>query len=97
MIYNDIMTPIEMLNNSDRLPVPASSIYEPKLITSMIIHSNSTPEYREFLDNMIEETFLLSNQSSEILDSSVLQISESLSDPLSVCQFHVIEVRNWSK
>ena len=92
MIYQDIKTPIEMLDNSDRLPVSFSSIYEPKLMISLIVHSNSTSEYSAFLDSNIEQFFSPFNRSSEILDSSVLQISDSMTDPLSVCQFHVIEV-----
>ena len=92
MIYKDIMTPIEILDNSNRLPVPVSSIYEPNLMISMIVHSNSTSEYSAFLDKYIEQLFSPFNQSSEILDSSVLQISESMTDPIAACQFHVIEV-----
>ena len=88
------MTTVEMLDNSDRLPVPVSFIYEPKLMTSLILHSNSTSEYSEFLNKTLREIFNRFNSSSEILDSSILQISESITDPLSVCQFHVIEVMN---
>ena len=96
MIYEDIMTPIEMLSNSNRLSVTSTpSVYEPNLKTSMMMKSNSIPEYKPLMEDKIFQ--LLINDLSE--DDYLLgnpQIFELLSEPIPVCQFHTVEVISYS-
>ena len=91
MLYEDIMTPIEMLNNIDRLPVLSSSIYDPHLLESFVIYPNNTPEYNEYLEDLIKHKYsFLSPISDTVLISP--EITDLSSDPISACQFHVIKV-----
>ena len=96
ILYNDIMAPIEILHNYNRLPVKASHIYEPNLIYSFVVYPNNTPEYQEYLNDQIEKSydsvrFYMDNPE---YNTNHAQIQEFLSDPISACQFHVIEVKS---
>jgi len=92
MLYEDIMTPIEMLSNSGRLPVPKSPSYEPNLLYSIILHSKDTPEYLALVEKEVKRMYKIFNWFEDIETSLIPQVSELLSDPIPVCQFHVIEV-----
>jgi len=92
MVYKDIMTPIEMLSNFDRLPVQTSSIYEPYLEFSFIVYSNNTPEYSDYIESRINFQYENINQMKGFSTSDRLKIVELASDPIPVCQFHKIEV-----
>ena len=92
MMYEGIMTPIEILSNSNRLPVINSSIYEPDLASSMIMYSNNMYNYSESI-----HYFYLTNKQFKYKNESFLELKmpeqkDLLSDPIPVCQFHVIEV-----
>lgn len=87
------MSPIELLSNSNRLPTPLSSIYEPNLIEAIMVLSNNTPEYLEYLNKGMKNRISLSSFDTELKDLCLFQISELTSEPLPVCQFHVIEVK----
>ena len=93
MVYNDIMTPIEMLNNHNRLPVTLdSSVYEPNLEASMTLNSSSAPEYQQEVEENMKLKMSHYWSSDDILDSQIPQIEELVSDPISACQFYTIEV-----
>ena len=92
MIYEGIMTPIEILSNSNRLPVLTSSIYEPGLASSMILYSNNMYNYSESMHYLY-----LTNKNYKYTNESFLELKmpkqkDLLSDPIPVCQFHIIEV-----
>ena len=94
MLYNDIMSPIEILHNYNRLPVKESHIYEPNLIFSFVVYSNNTPEYQAYLNEQIlrsYETVKFFKENPEY-NTNHTQVQEFLSDPISAWQFHVIEV-----
>ena len=93
MVYKDIMSPIEMLKNYDRLP--ASQIYEPNLVISLIVNSNNSVEYQDQIKDMINIIYK-SYSHDGIPESQTPELIESLSDPIPVCQFHTIEVRDIS-
>lgn len=92
MLYEGIMTPIEILDNIDRLPVQISSIYEPHLEESMVIYPNNTPEYNTYLNTWIENKFSLYTFLRDIPISEMPEIADLPSDPISACQFHLIKV-----
>ena len=93
MIYNKIMSPIELLSHSYRIPIIHSSIYEPGLIVEIIIPSNKTAEYLENLNKGIKNTISFNPFEPETQDLYLFQLTQLVSAPLNVCQFHVIEVK----
>ena len=92
MIYNTLMNVKEMLSNSNRLPVKNSKIYEPDLLISFIVYGINTPEFEAYLD---EKAQLLSYAGAFKEEANITkpEILELTSDPISACQFHVIEVK----
>ena len=92
MVYEDIMTPIEMLSNSNRLPALTSPIYEPNLVASRILYTHEVSEYSEWVNNVNQDNLndLFIREYS--IDLKEPEHKELLSEPLEVCQFHVIEV-----
>lgn len=92
LIYKDIMSPIEMLSNSHRLPVPNSLIYETNLLESMVAYFHNASEFEAYLEDGIKMRIKYSDHPQEIPSSNIIKIKELLTDPLSVCQFHVIGV-----
>ena len=96
-VYEGIMTPIEMLSNSNRLPTVTSPIYEPNLVASMIMHSNGTPNYTEYLENWINNVYKTSSEIIDIPPFEISQLEDLLTEPIPVCQFHVIEVMLFSE
>ena len=78
LIYNAPQTPIEMLSNAFRSPVEFSPQYELTLITGLIVDVNAR-------DITIKgNTIDLSTDDPQIVSMP--------SDPISVCQFHVVQV-----
>jgi len=78
------MSPIELLSNSDRLPVSHSSIYEPDLIEAIIIPSKNTLEYLENQNKILEDRILNFRSGSKFQILGQYQISELTSEPLLV-------------
>ena len=93
MVYEGIMTPIEMFSNSNRLPDLTSPIYEPDLVASMILYSNNTSEYTEYLVSWLYKIYESSLNANDTPLFEAPQFDNLLTDPISVCQFHVIEVK----
>ena len=90
MVYKDLLTPIEMLRNFDRLPVQNSLYLEPYLKHSLIIFPN--PEYIEDFENWIKPEHHVSYFSAFSTKVELPKVVGLASDPISVCQFHVVEV-----
>jgi len=93
MAYEDIMTPIEMLSNSNRLPTTQNfSLYETNLKTSLLFKSNSYPEDEKFIEEQFLSMYRNDFYPDGINTNDIPQIYELLSEPIPVCQFHTIEV-----
>ena len=93
MIYKDGQSAVELLSNALRLPVKNSKIYEPSLFTSITREGDSSPEYAEYINDLIN---LLSEDHfyNKIPLENRLQLVDLATDPIPVWEFHLIDVRN---
>ena len=91
LAYTIPQMPIEMLANAYRSPVEVSRIYEPFLVSAIIVKDYNTSE---FMSGFYDFSYL-SNYKSYGGTTTSLSAKDLISDKISVCQFHVVNVSNW--
>ena len=90
LVYTVPQMPIEMLANAYRSPVEVSRIYEPFLVSAIIVKDYNTSEY---MSGFYDFSYL-SNYKSYGGTTTSLSAKDLISDKISVCQFHVVNVSN---
>ena len=88
LFYIEPQKPVEMLSNAYRSPVEISILYEPNLRGAIIIKDYNTSEYANSFYDYTQSYVAFSHSTN----TSALQVQDLLSDKISVCQFHVVEV-----